>query len=367
MIKSLRVENFKGFKKLDLPEVSRITLIGGRNNVGKTSLLESIFLFYDIGDPGVFLRLLAWRGLETATADANMLIAPIFRDFNLEHHIKITLRDNIYDSVMEMIFDPALAQKSISVELPDTGGLLPPGGTDQFLLISYAIDIRYTIGGLREQKIRLAVRQSPTNLNIQFEPGPTSAFPSGMMHGAAFFGLRMKVDPMEDAVRFGQVDVEGRTNQVLEVLRVLEPNLVGLSSVALPPKSLLYADIGLSRKIPVIYMGDGISRLLSIILAIATVKDGIVLIDEMDAGLHYSVLSKVWEGVCRAAQKFNCQVIATTHSYECLQAAYEGVAQANIADEFRYVRLDRLDKDIVATTYTHEILGAALERGWEVR
>jgi hypothetical protein len=59
--------------------------------------------------------------------------------------------------------------------------------------------------------------------------------------------------------------------------------------------------------------------------------------------------------------------MATTHSYECLQAAHEGVAKACLADEFRYVRLDRRADDIVAKTYPHEILGAAIEAGLEVR
>ena len=67
------------------------------------------------------------------------------------------------------------------------------------------------------------------------------------------------------------------------------------------------------------------------------------------------------------AQEFNCQIIATTHSYECLRAAYEGIAGANMSDELRYVRLDRSDGDIAATTYTHHELGTATDLGWEVR
>ena len=52
MITKLSLENFKGFKYLEVPETSTITLIGGQNNIGKTSLLEGIFLFYDVGNPG---------------------------------------------------------------------------------------------------------------------------------------------------------------------------------------------------------------------------------------------------------------------------------------------------------------------------
>ena len=128
-----------------------------------------------------------------------------------------------------------------------------------------------------------------------------------------------------------------------------------------------YADIGMSRKIPMAFLGGGMSRLLSIILAIATAKNGIVLIDEVDAGIHYSHMPKVWEGISRAAREFNCQIFASTHSYECLQAAYNGIAQADMAREFRYIRLERDKQETVAKTYTHDLLGAALSRGWEIR
>ena len=67
------------------------------------------------------------------------------------------------------------------------------------------------------------------------------------------------------------------------------------------------------------------------------------------------------------AQEYNCQIIATTHSYGCLQAAFEGSSNAALSDEFRYIRLDRSHEDIIAKTYTHAMVGVAIERGWEVR
>src|SRR5436189_1351522 len=291
MITKVHLENFKGFEQLDLRDISRITLIGGRNNVGKTSLLESIFLFYDIGDPGIFARLLNWRGMDAVSTDANTLIAPIFRDFNMEHRIKVALRDSIYDCEMELSFDFANMQKSINVDLSSgaTPSVISQDKADQFLLVSYAVDITYRIGAFKEQRVRLVIKQGLNNLTIQFEPGPSSGFPELMMKGAAFFGLKTKADPGEDAIRFGQLDVEKSNKQILDFLRLIEPNLIELSSVAFPQKSVIHADIGISHKIPVPYMGDAVSRLISIILAVATIKKGIILIDEIDAGIHYSI------------------------------------------------------------------------------
>jgi len=211
------------------------------------------------------------------------------------------------------------------------------------------------------------MNKSLSNLNVHFSPGVIKGLPDKMRNGAIYLGLPVNTNA-DDALRFAQLDIENRIPRVINFLQVLELNLIGLSSVTgLQQFPVMYANVGMDRKIPMDLLGGGMSRLLSIILAIATAKNGIVLIDEVDAGIHYSHMPKVWEGMSKAAQEFNCQIFATTHSYECLQAAYNGIAQADMVREFRYIRLERDKRDIVAQTYTHDLLGAALSRGWEVR
>ena len=367
MIKSLRLKNFKTFEKLDLPDVSNITLIGGRNNVGKSSLLEGIFLFYDIGNPGMFFRNLTWRGIELSTFDANTALAPIFHGFNLDRPISIAVSDDIYHVELKVVFDPTGTQKSININLSEPGAAMQQVKTDFAPRISYALNISYRIEAGKELKTRLIINQSPINVNMQFEPNLTEGFPANMRKAAIYLGLRVFTDPGEDAVRFSKLDIEKSSDRIIDFVKILEPNLVGVSVVPGIQRSFLYADIGLDRKIPISLAGEGVGRLLSIILAIATAKDGIVLIDEIESGIHHSVMPKVWEGICFAAREFNCQIIATTHSYEAVQTAYDGVLKADLARGFSYIRLDQKENDIIAKTYSHKVLGAALANGWEVR
>ena len=56
MITEAVIKNFKCFKQLTLPDLGRITIVGGKNNVGKTALLESLFLFFDRTSPNMVLR-----------------------------------------------------------------------------------------------------------------------------------------------------------------------------------------------------------------------------------------------------------------------------------------------------------------------
>lgn len=47
MIQSLKIRNYKNLSGLSIPKLSRINLISGKNNVGKSSLLEAIGIYID--------------------------------------------------------------------------------------------------------------------------------------------------------------------------------------------------------------------------------------------------------------------------------------------------------------------------------
>jgi AAA15 family ATPase/GTPase len=102
------------------------------------------------------------------------------------------------------------------------------------------------------------------------------------------------------------------------------------------------------------------------LLAIATAPHGVVLVDEIDNGLHHSVISKVWQAIDDAARRFDTQVLATTHSYECIQAAYQAFNETENYD-FRLHRLERVAEKVRVVTYDRETLAAALTGELEVR
>jgi AAA15 family ATPase/GTPase len=106
--------------------------------------------------------------------------------------------------------------------------------------------------------------------------------------------------------------------------------------------------------------------LLSVLLAIANTRGGIVLTDEIDTGLHHSVLQKVFEAIGLAARNADAQVFATTHSYECIMAAHRAFSEGEGYDLSLH-RLDRIDHHIRVVTYDRESLEASLDLSWEVR
>jgi AAA15 family ATPase/GTPase len=146
----------------------------------------------------------------------------------------------------------------------------------------------------------------------------------------------------------------------------VEPRLKRLSILVTAAGPTIHGDIGIDRLLPLQMMGDGLGRLLTLLLSIISSEDGFVMVDEIESGLHFSVMAKVWSAIAQIAREKNVQVFATTHSWECLKAAHESFSQSGIYD-FRLHRLDRVDDLVTSTTYDKDMIETALSSGMELR
>jgi hypothetical protein len=149
---------------------------------------------------------------------------------------------------------------------------------------------------------------------------------------------------------------------ILDALRIIVPGLQGLSFVIegarrrVPVAKL--RDI--PRPVPLRNMGDGVNRLLSISLAMVNAREGFLLVDEFENGLHYSVQEEVWRAVLSLASTLHVQVFATTHSWDCIQAfAFAANGSAEVdgmlhrienrgRDTLRVIEMSEADLAIVA-------------------
>ncbi|WJQ03584.1 AAA family ATPase [Geobacillus stearothermophilus] len=357
MIKSVEINNFKGLSNFHLNNLSHINLFGGKNNVGKTTFLEALFMFYDRLNPNMILRQFNWRGVNEVSLTPEALFAPIFKDFDLSNRIDIRIinRNGSTESLI-INFDK---NENRVVKMESIDGQIRTDDNPIVALASLVIKYRKNEG--KEQISHLIIEQKGLGMELKNVSNPDK--------NAAFLASKSHVHPNENAIRFGELDMKGQSQPIVEYLKVIEPDLKGISSIALPNgTAMLYGDIGIGPKIPITYMGDGISRLLTILLAIVTHKNGLVFIDEIENGLHYSVQDKIWEIIGKAAKEFNCQIFATTHSYECLNAAVKGLP-LEIRNDFKYFRFEKNKESrrVIPKEFDYEVLQAAVERGWEVR
>lgn len=168
------------------------------------------------------------------------------------------------------------------------------------------------------------------------------------------------------AERFGNLEVKKAENDIIKMLQIIAHDLNRLAVRLTAGIPTIYADIGIEKMIPLPLMGDGIARLLRIALAITDASKGIVLIDEIENGLHYTIMKNVWKAIAYIARKYSCQVFATTHSRECIQAAHEAFTEDKKYD-FLLHRLELLEGEINNVVYDQEPLEAVVKAKFEVR
>ena len=201
---------------------------------------------------------------------------------------------------------------------------------------------------------------------LRAERGPTSTD----RNSSIFMQSVARIAPQELAARFGRAEIKRYLSDVEETLKLVEPRLQRLVAVPLANgPALLYADVGAERILPVALMGGGFVRLMELTLAFAEVGNGSILIDEIENGLHYAVIRDIWLVINELSQKFNVQVFATTHSYECIKAAHDASKLGGFQNDLVFFRMQRdAHGRIECVPYDDpEAFDYAMEYGREVR
>ena len=103
--------------------------------------------------------------------------------------------------------------------------------------------------------------------------------------------------------------------------------------------------------LPVKLAGDGLNKLMFLLLSIMAHPGALLLIDEIETGVHYSAYADLWKSVAQMAEACGCQIIATTHSYECIVGAIEGLQAIGAGERFCYFRIDRQGETAAARRY----------------
>ena len=358
MIEDVRISNFKCFKSLHVPDLSRVNIVGGRNNVGKTALLEALFVFHDRANPEMFLRTQNWRGLPQVSTDPPSLWGPFFHDFDLHKPFCIELGIDGTAQRAEYAFSPIgrvpVDRGAEAKQADSQGGKAGVATqTDTFPVL----DITYAYGRESSTKQQLYTVNDQPRLHFEQEPN--------LLERATMLTSRTRGFSPEEANRLSRLIEDKKEGLVEEFLSIIAPvRDLQISYTGAGP--LVVCDVGLPKLIPLAYAGEGICRLLSIILAMSDASGGLVLVDEIENGVHHSAQTAFWEAIGKAARSFDCQLVATTHSYELLRAAHSGL-QGLFEPEFRYIRLEHNGAKTTAKVFTHELLGEALSANLEVR
>jgi len=355
MFKSFSIKNFRCFNALDINQLGRVNLISGKNNVGKSALLEAIYLHLGGGNPLLSINVNKFRGLEPFISDVENTWGWLFSNLSIDKPIII---NSIDDTEVNHLLKIALQNlNKITVSASEKSS----SSSEESLVsdtISNSFQLEFCYKKNKEKEKKRISRIN--NGQLEVDNLPSSVFPTSYFVGTRNRSLR------EDASLFSKLEEIKKDNEVLRVMQEMEPRLKRLAVAVVNNVPTIRGDFGGERLIPLSLVGEGMCRLLSIITRILLAKDAVVLIDEIENGIHHSILERFWEVIAEAAIRSNCQIIATTHSRECVLAAHT-IFSENKKYDFAYHRLDRTKDDINVISYDKETLDAAFSAYFEIR
>ena len=363
MYKSFRVKNFRCFKDLQINDLGRVNLIAGKNNSGKTALMEAMLLLTIPLTPHLLSDLHNTRGLEDAGQNRREVWQQFFlgRDTSLD--IDIRGNDDAFNGeIRHLTVAEHATEKAILehigqyVQHAKQLGLIGEGTIDirGASLLSFSFDLPNS----QTERLRVYLPSKsdmPVYTNILFDQRSASIPAQG----------RPSTEWIRD--NFSALDLNGDLPQLLEYLATFESRLCDLRLLSLSGDLTIWGRVN-SYQIPLKMMGEGVNRFSNFAISMLAENPNYLFIDEIENGIHYSVQTKVWEAIGQMARDLDIQVFATTHSYEMIQAAHEAFKDDD-PYEFRFHRLDRNTEtgEIEAVTYNKAGVNAFASLSYEVR
>lgn len=358
---SLSIQNFRGIADLTIERLGRVTLIAGRNGIGKTTLLDAVRVYADRGNYITLIDVLQSHDeLRVAIGEEGEEVAA--PDFNgLFHNRKPTdtgLSIGKADQPRQLLIQagPGLfRQRDLFEEEIVNDEELP-------LKIKFA----GVEQGTSPQSLRRAYRRMRSRLR---------SFESDAAVGIRCQSTGPHVPGNEDIARFWDAAVSNNEDsRAVEALRLIYGDAVERVSMvadyvrAISRFSTRRAVVNFQGQTPVPLrsLGDGAVRMYGVALALASSRDGFLLIDEAENGLHHSVQADFWKMVIQTAQESNIQVIATTHSWDCVAGFARALTELEEM-EGALLRLDRMGDGIRAVEYSRKNLQVAARQRIEVR
>lgn len=344
MFDKIQIERFRGIRYADIEGFRRINLFFGKNNCGKSTLLESLFLASGLSNPSLPVNVNLMRGYGKVRLN----------DFELDFynldatepiHIRMT-GDEVRDLRISLYEQP---RDSITIDESSPNVL---SNVEDGL---YGLKFNFSVNG-RDFKSELQFAAA--------NPAKTARITSqDYTESLRCIYLSPKYDFNASIQGLKNILQNKDEPFIIEGLRIIEQNVRDFTFT----DNEMLVDIGLDKRIPVNMLGDGARKIVSLMTAIYDCKDGTLLIDELSNGFHYSVMRDLWKVLIDASVRNNTQLFVTTHDIDSIK----GLRDAAVGNSEELVAAFKLlkGKDGLLKTYRYSIGGLdyAINQEIEIR
>ena len=370
MIHQFEATYYRGLRNFSLGPMRRVNLVTGPNGVGKSSLTEAIWLFH-----GRYNPVILWN-LHVQRRQSMQGINPLF-SLGDGHPIELSGREDgarrtvrfEYDEVVQALHprpngSPRTGAMDVGEEPGPGLGNIASAGIEGISLLP-------TLGFLRAKYDSTDPYMKDYSSEVVLGPdGPGVVRP--MQQTGRPTGIIVNRDapfPIDsDRVeRFSDVVARGEKRELLDMLAVLRPNVRDIEILSHQGKTSLWADVGEQRLLPVEAVGGGVVRLLGLLVNFFNARGGLIVIDEIENGIHYSALRDLWRQIRKLSTELNVQSVITTHSRECVEAAVAIEEEEGLSELVVHQIYETREGARRSEAYTGDKLMAALDLGFDIR
>lgn len=374
MLKSLYIQNYRCLDSLRIHQLKRVNLITGKNNTGKSSILEAMAIYASRGDRSVLFQILEDHGEyvpksvdEYDKVDAFKLMSSFFTNRNIRYleNDTIIIGDIDYGEIAKhndtLFIDNGISFRFIQYRRGENMSIRE---------ISDENDLNNSI----ERGVRVMYDTAFDFLELDFNLFKNSSQYSFDRFKDSQYVKTSDVARDENGVLFDKIALTDNEKYVIEALQIIEPKIERIAFIQDNPLAKLrVSKVKLKDSIgtvPLRSMGDGINRILTIILALINSKNGYLMIDEFENGLHHSVQAKLWEIIIKLSKELNVQVFVTTHSNDTIRSVRNALSEMSEEDrnDVSTIKLMRTHEDkLEALLYDYEQLDYVIEQDIEIR
>ena len=364
-----QIDGFRGIESLTLSALGRVNLLTGKNSVGKTTVLEALELYASKCKARNLYEILQGRE-EVGIAQTDNRDQEEILDFDSIFYGRQPNQET------ELSFGPTQVDKKIIVSMASVENL-DSRYSESDTLSHFDLD-----------------NNDQGNNPLRIESNGSSRFLSslnsarGRYHSSRYSKIEGDWPPALECHRIGpnipaNIDIARYWDRV--ALRDEETIAVEALSLALSESVERITMVGDDHRdsypslvgrravvklcdqnpVPLKSLGDGAVRLFVTALALSNCKGGILLMDEVENGIHYSIQEEFWKMVLSVANRYDIQVFATTHSIDCVKGFADASANSPVPSNLH--RLERKRDSLRAIRYTKDELETATECGFEMR
>jgi AAA15 family ATPase/GTPase len=321
-LERLKIENFRGIDSLEIDGLSKINLFVGKNNSGKTSILEALFLIFGMSNPAIPNNMNRIRGIgvnpQSGTAKQ---LKYLFHNLQLDEKPAFYAKFDASERWLELdakFGQDAYSNENSSVSVPAINGI----GLTFAIKTGQTQRKAYKSDFLFEESASILKATAPREYIENLY--------------ATYISADIK-DNQATLTRYSDIVKKKGGEQILKVLQeVFGNNILAVQPL---PDGIYFNIKDVEEYVPSNVMGDGIRRFLNIVTAVSEKQNSFILVDELENGLHYSTYKLLWKSLINFSEQCNVQLFITTHNIETLESLKSVLEETNFETKRDYAKV----------------------------